>query len=193
MRCIRTEMYFEEGDIQLGPMPDGLGTALLRTHAENPGLAVQWCKSETAHRTTVDVNELDWMIKDEVQPDQIDRAILRLMLGVADVGPLAFSGSLSLPAGTRIMNPGIIPFVLQQNIVVEESPPVWIPFKDLLKKTTSPVCIGSMVGMAIGAEHPILMLLTVPAGIVVVGSAVGVSAAMAAGLNKKIKKLFDGK
>lgn len=47
-----------------------------------------------------------------------------------------------------------------------------------------PECAGDLVGM--------LMLLTVPTGIVVCSSAIGVSKALEKGLNKAVEKIIKG-
>jgi hypothetical protein len=51
--------------------------------------------------------------------------------------------------------------------------------------------IGTFIGSEIARDHPVLLLVTVPGGIIVVSSALGIGAAMQAGLNKAIQRLFD--
>ena len=49
------------------------------------------------------------------------------------------------------------------------------------------------MGFRMAGDDPALMFLTVPGGIIVVGSALGVADALAYGLSKQIKRLFNGK
>ncbi|QDL99053.1 hypothetical protein FLL57_17865 [Rhodopseudomonas palustris] len=54
------------------------------------------------------------------------------------------------------------------------------------------VAIGTMVGMKAAGDTSMLMLLTVPTGIVVCSSAIGVSKALEKGLNKAVEKIIKG-
>ena len=68
--------------------------------------------------------------------------------------------------------------VLQQSIVVEQSPVEAVSFISLLKRAKpSDVAIGAYVGYA-AANGNYLLLLTVPAGILLVGSAIAITAAL---------------
>ena len=77
------------------------------------------------------------------------------------------------------------------NIVIENSPPDAVTFRSLLTKAPG-VAIGTMVGMKAAGDTSLLILLTVPTGIVVCSSAIGVSKALEKGLNKVVEKVIKG-
>jgi hypothetical protein len=81
---------------------------------------------------------------------------------------------------------------LAANIVIEQSPPDWALLKDLIKKSPG-VAIGTYIGMQAAGQYPQLMYITVPAGIMVVSSAIGISKALAKGLNKKVEALLTSR
>ena len=91
-----------------------------------------------------------------------------------------------------IVNRHIVDFVKNAGVVIEQSPPVAIPFASLLRKASS-VTIGTMMGAAVAIDNPPLMFITIPAGIIVVGSAMGVSKGLERGLAKKIERLMKRK
>jgi hypothetical protein len=75
----------------------------------------------------------------------------------------------------RIMNKPIIDYLKYEfPIVVEQSPPLTITLAQLLMSASS-TTIGTRLGVAAAGENYPLMFITVPAGIIVVGSAFGVS------------------
>jgi hypothetical protein len=82
-------------------------------------------------------------------------------------------------------DPREIEAILNCEIVIERSPAFVISFKELLK-AKSTVMMGAFVGVA-SAQYPIL-LLSVPAGIILVGAAKGVSRALETGLPSVLKK-----
>lgn len=51
--------------------------------------------------------------------------------------------------------------------------------------------IETFLGFTAARDSPVLLFLTVPAGIIIVSSALGIGAAMQAGLGKAVKRLFD--
>jgi hypothetical protein len=91
-----------------------------------------------------------------------------------------------------IINRHIVDFIKSAGVVIEQSPPEAIPFASLLRKASS-VTIGTMMGAAVALDNPPLMFITIPAGIIVVGSAMGVSKGLERGLAKKIERLMKRK
>lgn len=75
-------------------------------------------------------------------------------------------------------------------VIVENSPPEAVPFSMLLRSASTAV-VGTYIGIRM-AGSPALMLLTVPAGLLVIGSAMGVAKALEKGLNKRVRKLLKG-
>jgi hypothetical protein len=66
-------------------------------------------------------------------------------------------------------NANIIEMIGSQPIIIEQSPAIGEAFTDVLKTATS-VRVGTYVGYRTGGDNPILMFVTVPLGIIVVGS-----------------------
>jgi hypothetical protein len=93
---------------------------------------------------------------------------------------------------TEVHNTAIVNFLMEANIVVEQSPPSWDQLKSLVSKSPG-IGIGAFVGFQMVGTHTELMIITVPIGIVVVSSAIGVSEALKKGLNKKVEALFKDK
>jgi len=88
-----------------------------------------------------------------------------------------------------LRNSQIVAFVENQTIITERSPPVAEIFGEVVKKASS-VTLGAYLGWKTSSDNPVLLWLTVPAGIIVVGSAVGIARGFEKGLNKSIQRLF---
>jgi hypothetical protein len=56
-----------------------------------------------------------------------------------------------------------------------------------------PITIGTFIGLGAAIDHPLVAFVTVPAGIIIISSAVGIAKAFEAGLNKAISRLFEQK
>ncbi|WP_316197113.1 hypothetical protein [Bradyrhizobium sp. SZCCHNS3014] len=78
-------------------------------------------------------------------------------------------------------------------IIIEQSPPTEISFAALLKH--SPIfAMGAFIGTHVAEGYnPVLMFVAVPAGIVIVGAASGISKGLEEGLHKRISSIFNGK
>ena len=74
-------------------------------------------------------------------------------------------------------------------IVVEHSPPIFASLASFLKGASG-VAIGAYVGIATGIPNPMLMFVTVPFGIIIVGAASGVGHALEQGLRDMILRLL---
>jgi hypothetical protein len=92
----------------------------------------------------------------------------------------------------RLFNKPIVDYLMHYPVVVERSPPEAIPFGVILKNSSSSV-IGTMIGVAAAHENTALLFVTVPAGIIVVGSAFGIAKGLERGLAGKIEKLMKWK
>jgi hypothetical protein len=69
-------------------------------------------------------------------------------------------------------------------IPIEESPLSGASLAQLMSR--APDAAGALLGIAVGHDHPLLLVITVPAGIVIVGAATGVAQALNTGLRAKI-------
>jgi hypothetical protein len=177
MRVLRTEMYFPEDQI--------FDLNRRRTsHADNPGLGFAWLRTETRpHGIDEQLLEHRWFDREQ-----------RVAMGFLDYAIRGHERRFPSPnIGDfgSVLNPGIIRFVMDGEIVLENSPPEAVTFRSLLTKAPG-VAIGTYVGMKAAGDTTMLMLLTVPTGIIVCSSAIGVSKALEKGLNKAVEKLIKG-
>jgi len=186
MRILQTEFVFDQDEVR----ESGLATV-----AEFPAVSCAWFKlaNEDPSRPTAAVRRL--------QPGQImafsegefaplvevvsDEDVRRFLDGC--LYDAVYSAS-ERPGDVR--NPRIVDFLLEQTIVLEESPPKAVPFKSLIGGG-SIMSIGAAVGYALTPTgFPLLLLITIPTGIIVVGSAAGVATALQHGLHEMVKKKF---
>jgi hypothetical protein len=93
-------------------------------------------------------------------------------------------------AGVPIFNAGITKYLLDTDIVLEQSPPHWEKLGTLLKDSPGPL-IGTFLGYeSVPHGHELLMWVTIPLGIVVISSAVGIGNGLSSGLNRWIEDKF---
>lgn len=182
MRVIRTEMYFANNSLD-----DGYGGNL-----PNPGISFAFFRG-------VPSPALTYLIDDSNVEDIFDRSIIvetpsersrafRCALGVF-AGEGTFDDIEANLSKGRELNSPIVNYVLQQNVVVEQSPPEWLHVTKLL--SSSPIAIGTFIGFGMSSGNPTLMLVTVPMGIIVIGAASGISKGLERGLNKVLEKRID--
>jgi hypothetical protein len=87
-------------------------------------------------------------------------------------------------------NEKLVDWFLEQTMVIEESPPRAEPIRKLIG-AGSVMSIGAMVGYSIApATYPILLFITIPAGMIVIGSAAGIAVGMQHGLHELVKAKF---
>ena len=178
MRVLRTEMYFSEDQI--------LGLNRRRTsHADNPGLGFVWLRTERR------VDGIDEQLLEHRWFDRQESAA-SAFLDLAVRGyerTITFSTAVANFGSTH--NPGIVQSAMDGDIIVQNSPPEAVTFRSLLAKVPG-VAIRTFVGMRAAGDMPMLMLLTVPTGIVLCSSAIGVSKALEKRFNKAVEKLIKG-
>lgn len=85
-----------------------------------------------------------------------------------------------------------IDFLLAENIIIERSPPEYISLSSALARASS-VVVGTYLGQMSAGNDPQLMFITIPAGILVVGSVLGVARGLEEGLHKSIARLVERK
>lgn len=194
MRVIRTEMYFEPQDVKgfdgytrrrppRGP----------RGEDEQPGLAFAWFRTD-AMIDRADIENIKAFRS--LRPDQPDYPDLHQIRGLLDLflRDAVDPDFLRIPRDDLLENPSIVDYLLDQEIVMEHSPPFSISLKGVLDRANTPMWIGTLVGFSAAPwDHPVLLLLTVPGGIIAVSSARGIGSAMESGLQKAMKRLFDGR
>ena len=99
---------------------------------------------------------------------------------------------LATKGGYRVANPGVVEFLLRSDIVLEGSPPFPLPMVKIAKGGAA-VVIGTFLGWGFADGNYPLMFVTIPTGIIVIGSAIGISKGLENGLNKWIEGLFKKK
>jgi hypothetical protein len=154
-------------------------------HPTNPGITLAWIGLDDGE--SIDESELRstlWRDGFDIPIDDPDR-VTRWFLDAAARGLTADRG-LDLGFENEA-NPGLVDFAMSANIVIERSPPSWITLETVLKGSPR-VIVGTFLGATVAAPYYPLMLITVPAGIIVVGAAIGVSKGLEAGLNQAIKR-----
>jgi hypothetical protein len=87
------------------------------------------------------------------------------------------------------LNPAVVDFLWNAEIVYESSPPQLLPLREIAKGGPA-VVIGTFLGFNVADGYYPLMFITIPVGIVVIGSAIGISRGLENGLNKFFQGLF---
>src|SRR5262249_15270162 len=77
--------------------------------------------------------------------------------------------------------------LLAQYIVIERSPPIAFTVANILRNATS-VSLGVLVGTGLSPD-PLIMSITIPAGILLMGPVMGISR----GLERGLARLIGGK
>lgn len=92
----------------------------------------------------------------------------------------------AMPAALRET---VFSHILQESIILERSPPVSEKLSNLIHGASS-VSLGWVVGTNL-THDPYMMLITIPAGIILMGSAIGISRGLERGLSKRIEKAVN--
>lgn len=177
MRVIRTEMYFDSQDLQgFRPVEEanfGVSFAFFRSSGH------LFSEEELAgvfdgHRAPVPFS-----------PDP--GLVLQLFLEGLFYGNDDIERALMVRRSAEFFP--FYRFFETETVIVENSPPAELDWR-ALTKTASAVSIGTYIGLQIVPDGSPLLLISVPAGIIAVGSAVGISRGLENGLNKSIEKLI---
>ncbi|WP_315701231.1 MULTISPECIES: hypothetical protein [unclassified Bradyrhizobium] len=177
MRVIRTEIFFDN--------VSHIGGGARRSARDNPGIGVAFFGGRV----------LDDFLSSMLLPDpqMVPKHDLRTVEKFLDLSLRGVESSLRYTYSKYLLepirNPEQVRLLLNAEIVVEESPPHWEIFKALVSKSPS-IAIGTYAGMELAGSMPQLMVLTIPFGIIAVSSAVGISKALEAGLNKKVARVL---
>lgn len=180
MRVLRTEFYFD--DRETHPLTGE------KAGEQNFGVAAAFFKSE------------DSSILPSVIGDVLDGQLILAEDGAAARHFLPiflenlFRG-IEQPEDALIVRASrefepYLRFFNDSTVVIEQSPPSGLEWQ-LMVKSASSVTIGTFVGLSIAPSNSPLLLLTIPAGIIVVGTAIGISRGLENGLNKKIATLIN--
>jgi hypothetical protein len=177
MRIIRTEMYFDD--------VESIGPGVRKAARLNPGVGIAFFDV----KPPPDFSFSRILKKPVVYSEPRDREVRRFLDLCIRGNERSYGRPYSKYWATDVHNVAIVDFLMDANIVVEQSPPSWEQLKTLVSKSPG-IGIGTYVGFELAGSHTELMIITVPIGIIVVSSAIGVSEALKKGLNKKVEALF---
>jgi hypothetical protein len=180
MRVICTEMYFDPSSVR----------SILKEWQKNPGLSVAWLHIQDHDPPSGD--EIH-SILDDKQPKMTFPDSSKIFDIFTDLSIQNVQGQVATDAiqkgDWKVENPGIVEFLRNADIVYENSPPLSLPLREIAK-AGAPVVIGTFLGYNVADGNYLLMYVTIPGGIMVIGSAIGISRALENGLNKFIERLF---
>jgi len=188
LRVLRTEFYPTDEDIGLGDnwveavqeftlSPRICSTAWFPSGMEDAKpLELSWFTSPFVSRQFAITKQLQL-----TYDDSTDKTVPALPTIGSDIIE-------QLSSVLSNFNTSAITQVAEADIVVQRSPPLDIPLKGLLSKSASTV-IGTYLGYAVAGDHTSLLLASVPGGIIVVGTAIGVSRALETGFAQLVVDL----
>ncbi len=187
MRVIRTEMYFDANSVKFET----------KERERNPGVVAAWFRMENAEQ--LDIGEIA-----NLCDAKYARIAPKEAASVFDIfADLAVQNIRSETAQNilqnalakhdyRVANQGVVQFLYDAEIVLDGSPPFPFPLSKIAKGSAA-VVIGTFLGWGVADGNYPLMFVTIPAGIILIGSAIGVSRGLENGLNKWIEDLFKKK
>jgi hypothetical protein len=187
MRVLQTQFIFDQDQIEIANPSEEV--------PEFPAVSCAWFKitDKEAARPSAWMRRIapgqimafggKGFVSLEEAPNEVD--VRRFLDGC--LYDAVYTGSLEQG---DVRNPGVVDYLLEQTVILEESPPKAIPLKGLIG-AGSIMSIGAAVGYKLApGTYPLLLLITVPVGIIVIGSAAGVATAMQHGLHEVIRKTF---
>jgi hypothetical protein len=183
MRIIRTEYYFPELDLgkELNRKPD-------IQHKKMPGYSIVWFRANKNNPT--DVSSL---ISITLEGDHLTKEDFRIVISNSIVESLA--GVVGVPKSDmqiRRIFADAAQEVIDGGFVIERSPPEMLSFSALIAKV-SPVAFGVYVGWITDSIDRPLLIVSIPAGIVLMGAAAGVARGLNDGLHIRISDLIAGR
>jgi hypothetical protein len=177
MRVIRTEMYF---DPQIAP-------DWLQKIIPSPAVSVAWISAEWANDMSLEIltRALEIDVRAVIDLEEINDFLAASVFNFERTTRV--SDSMTALAGSGSYSDSLVLYILNQPIVIERSPPLSLPLHTLLTKAPG-LAIGTFVGVQAAGDHSLLMLATVPGGIILVSSAIGISKALQGGLAKIVDR-----
>ncbi len=191
MRVIRTEYYIDKMNQIKTRRPRHM-RMLWGPYAEkfeSGGIAFAWFRGDCPVYHPNITFEQAWLDAQLFPVKDINLA-LDLIVGEERLFPSERLSKLA-QENLPLQFPELVEFILEQNVLIEQSPPNEIKFKDLVKGLNTPMMLGAYLGYEMAGDSPGLLFLFVPSGILVVGTVLGITEALATGLNKQIARLFD--
>jgi hypothetical protein len=159
-----------------------------RGEEAEPGIGIAWFRGDSS-REVSELKHFRRLPRLEETPEFSEEALRSYIdLFVMDAEEFEFDRP-----ERSLKNGEIVDFVISEPFVIERSPPSLLTLKGVLTNTNLPIWIGTYMGWSVAPEHSVLLFITVPGGIIVVSSATGLASALAAGLSKSVKRLFNSR
>jgi hypothetical protein len=203
MRVIRTELYFEIDDLD-DP------NILFKEH-QLPSVSFAWFHNEYQNINSPSVH-IDGFLPllpisgpvgatqelfpwARTPPDVVFERFLDLTLSGKDEiqGRRDLTRYPRMFRDHKLQQTRALEVILSQSIVIERSPPTSLPVKGMIGDSAQ-MLVGAYLGSEMVPGHdPLLMLLAAAAGIIVIGSARGISKGLEKGLAQSVEGLFSGR
>jgi hypothetical protein len=168
MRIIRTEMYFDPGEIERSAHLMPLKVA---------GIAFGWVKSdEDVRKLTegLDIHRID--------PSSVS-IVIDLILRRQRIGERLIEGRA---INATAFNPQVIRYVESQPILIEQSPPDWTTLKELIGSGLSKGSTSALAIFICVSADP-MMFIKLPAAFLVVS----LTKTLSKWIEKNVPKLID--
>jgi hypothetical protein len=195
-RVIRTELYFNPLDIEWRSPERIIGNAgisMVFYRGETPSDLKETAERLIPYQPQLNLLRYRQEFFPFLPPYPLEMSDERQVRAFLDCALQNDTFGASIPARGEYaeLNTALINQIFEQSVVVENSPPDAIPFRQLLSRP-SILVVGTFLGMQLSGMSEMLFLAA-PAGIVVVGSAVAIARAIDQGLNHYVDRLFGVK
>jgi hypothetical protein len=186
MRIIRTEYYFDKFQV------DWKGDFASAT--ENPNIAFAWVVADAPvgaadipNFHVVDSSQVS-KLEDEERENLI-RCMNMFLTSKSDDPdkPVPLSEQQSPSPANR----QLIEECLDCTVIIEQSPIEGLSIKQLLARATS-WSLGTYLEVVTAGSSPALLVVTVPLGVIIMGTAAGISKGLEAGLHRAIERRLVG-
>jgi hypothetical protein len=185
LRVIRTELYFNPLEIkwqfpELIISNPGISAAFFRCDPER----FDFEKVISSPSSDIIGGDLSTILRGLAEQPTTRELLVRAFLDRA-LQNAPFAYGLEPP---HELNTNIIDKIYGESIIVEQTPPKGIPFRELVVPGTSIITVGTYV-----ASGDILLCLKVAAGIIIIGGAVAIVRAFDKGLTHVVERAIGSK
>jgi hypothetical protein len=195
-RFVRTDFYFDPEDVNPVSLPEEFG--------ERPSLSAVWLKG--VNESFLSVRGFELALTNELMLHQRGRTVSTICLleivlrhpGIKSDLPslieltLFYSSRWSEllvseldESGIPLMAMPIVKKLLAEKVVIETSPPIAETLAHFLRHATS-ISLGVLLGMGV-THDPLIMVITIPAGVILMGAAMGITKGLERGLAKRVE------
>jgi hypothetical protein len=184
-RIVRTDFYLDLEDVNPISFPEEFG--------EHFSLSAVWLKGVDQLPLKADDNLPLTTFFEPLIKDAGDSRLMieTLLLFPALTGSAQFHESIIKLLGDRVASQSIprtapiITMLLAERVVIENSPPVAETISHFLQHATS-TSLGILIGTGL-THNPLVMVITIPAGIILMGATLGITKGLERGLAKLVE------